>query len=176
MPLIDAVGRIDIDQVTDDHGRAIRHVVGKNVEFLDHVEFPDDIRIRLVSVFFLLETLVLVRVQAVQSSADDRASVGNVIDVLALNTGGRANTFVRPVIHLSSRILVVYGLPQEFARLFVEAHHDAFVEGSTIGIVGVRREAVPTVAWVLVICPAENPAPRPSGHRRTVNPVLLSIA
>ena len=75
----------------------------------------------------------------------------HVVDAIAVDDRGRAEAFARPVVDLAARQLVVDHLPEELARLLVEAHEDALVDRRAVGVVVGRLAAIAVVARVLVV-------------------------
>ena len=70
MALIHAVAGDDVKNIADDQGTARRHIMRKHIELLDHVEAPDNIRIRLAPVLFVLYPLVFTSCQSVIAPPD----------------------------------------------------------------------------------------------------------
>ena len=112
----------------------------EDVQFLDHVVFPDDVGVGRVLVLLGLDPLVAVG-EAVDVGADDLAAVADVVDAVALDGGRRADALLRPVVDLAAGQLVVDRLPEELAGLLVEAHQDALVDGSSPCLVDVALVA-----------------------------------
>ena len=52
MPLVHALTRRGIDQITDDESRACGQIVRKHVELANQVERPDDVRVLVILVVY----------------------------------------------------------------------------------------------------------------------------
>ncbi len=128
VPLVDPVGRVNVDEVADDDRRRSGQVVRKHAQLVDHVERPDDVGVFLLVVLLVLHRAVVFAVEhALDVDANQLAAIAHVIRTVADHARGRADALLGPVVHLPGGQLVVRGLPEELAGLSVEAEHHALV-------------------------------------------------
>ncbi len=130
---VDAVGGADEQHVADAADRATAHVVLGDAHLGHHVVPPDDVGFVLVLVRLgRVGAVVLAVVKTVGVQADDFAPVGDVPQAIALAIGRAADALLRPIVHAALRQLGVGVLPEELARLLVEAQQAAQIDRGRI--------------------------------------------
>ena len=158
--VVDPVGRGDPQALPRHQHRAGGDVVREHAALVDHVEHPQDVRVRVGHLHGLrgrpghVLALVLVALvpvgHAVHVEAHDLAAVGDDVDLVPVHRRRAADAQVLPVRHLAGAELRHVELPDEVARLLVET---------------VDRRAVPLEARVargVVVRADEDP---PAGDR-----------
>ena len=143
------VGRVDVNEVTDNQGRAVGSVMREDTELVDHVIAPDDIRILwpglergggvfgraafidddvLHKVFCLVFERAVISVgQTVNVETEQLATAAHDVEAISFDSrrGEQPESF--PVINLARGQLWNSQLPQQIPCLFIQAHQNAAV-------------------------------------------------
>jgi hypothetical protein len=119
-----------VQEVFHEERTAGGHVMGKHAQLRHHVEFPHDVLVQVARMFLLPKrTVVLPVKKAFGIGANDLATVGDIIDPVALDRGGGADPLKRPVVLPSRRQLFVRSLPEKAPIRFPEDQKVAPVSG-----------------------------------------------
>ncbi len=113
--IVETVGGVDVEELSVQQNRAVRGIVLADAAFLDDIEPPEGVG------------LGERRLLRVKIEAEDFTAVGDDIDAVALNGGGRTHAVVWPVPEPACRDLVADQLPAESPIALVETHQHAAV-------------------------------------------------
>ena len=133
VPLVDAVARIDEEEIADGRDAAGTHVVLRDTELLHHVEDPDGVR--LIGALDLLAgegAVVLAIAEALRVEAFHLATAGDVPQPVALDVGRAADPLERPVVDAAGGELLARILPEEAAVVGVEGKETAEIDARWI--------------------------------------------
>ena len=133
VPLVDAVARIDEEEIADGSDAAGTHVVLRDTELLHHVEDPDSVR--FIGALDLLAgegAVVLAVAEALRVEAFHLAAAGDVPEAIPLDVRRAANPLERPVVDAAGRELLTRILPEEAAVVGVEGKETAEIDARWI--------------------------------------------
>ena len=92
--------------------------MGEDVQFGDHVEFPDQIRVGGCGGGLVGDGAVVLAVaEALGVEAYDFGAVGDIVEAVAFDIRGGADALLRPVVDAAGRQLGMGDLPEESAVL-----------------------------------------------------------
>ena len=163
--LVDAIAGQREQSAIDADRRAGGEIVREDVELGDHIVLPDQVCVAWVGLGFVGDRPVVFAVaEALGVEADHFGAVGNVVEPIALDIGGRANALLWPVVDAAGRKFGVGDLPQELAVGEIEGHDHAavaLVVGVALGlIVGADEDLVAVDQRAAVGLRAEGGAPQ----------------
>src|SRR5260370_25053304 len=99
----------------------------EDIQVLDHVEPPNDVRVLVALVFFILNAVVLTVLQTLGVGTNDLATIAYIVDAIAIHHGSGTNALVGPVVDETCRQLVMNRLPEETSVGFAVAAEDPLV-------------------------------------------------
>ena len=113
--VVDTVGGIHEQEVSDGGDGAAAHVVLRHTEFAHHIEFPKNVGFVFVFVRFLFErSVVFIIVEALGIQARNFSTAGDIPQAITIDQRSTADTLIRPIMDSPRRKLLTAVLPQKF--------------------------------------------------------------
>src|SRR5262245_53793258 len=98
-----------------------------NSELADHIQFPNNVGVALLLIFFGLNAVVATVAEPFSVGTYQRASIRDVIHSLSIYRTCRCYPFVWPVILFAGWEFVVHGLPKKLAVRLAKTHDDSLI-------------------------------------------------